>query len=382
VKTLEFINGLSKASGGTSSCVPELCNALSRVSANDLLVNVQMKQDGESIFPDPKLVRVHNVDGFKFSIFRWAPQLPFVLKSLCRKEKIELIHVHGVWQTHRAVQVARALKIPHVITPHGMLTSWHFSHKSWKKRPAWWFYQKSDLDTARAVHITSDSEGDDLRKIGYKGPLALIPNGSEIPEWKEPNTSSKPVRTALFLSRIHLKKGLLNLVEAWSIVRPKGWRMLIVGPDTEGYGKVVKEAIQKKGLESEFVFQEPVYGEAKWDIYRNADLFILPTFTENFGMVIPEAMACGLPVITTEGTPWNELNDRNCGWWIPIGVDPLVKTLRLATEASDEERRAMGKRGRQLVEEKYSWDSIAQKMKALYEWVLSGGQAPSFMRFD
>ncbi|HEY5038791.1 MAG TPA: glycosyltransferase, partial [bacterium] len=336
MNTIGFINGLSKAAGGTSYSVPELSNALAKLGRNRTLINIYVKQDGESNFPDPGLVHTLNVYGVKFSFIRWAPQLPLVISNICREWGINLIHAHGVWQpgTHTAVRVSKKLKIPIVITTHGMLTQWHFNHKAWKKRPAWWLYQKRDLETARVVHITSKDEGDDLRKIGFKGPMALISNGSEIPEWREPKAEPKVVRTALFFSRIHLKKGLLNLVEAWAIVRPKGWRMLIVGPDTEGYGRVVKDAVRKKGLENEFVFMEPVYGDAKWDLYRNADLFILPTFTENFGIVIPEAMACGLPVITTYGAPWSELNEMKCGWWIPIGVEPLVAALRQATERS------------------------------------------------
>ncbi len=384
MNTLAVINGLSKASGGTSHSVPELSNALGRVGANRFLINISSKMDGESNLPDPQLVDTLNVRARKFSFIRWAPQLPFAIRDICSHENIKLMHIHGIWLpgAHTAVRVSKELKLPLVITTHGMLTQWHFNHKAWKKRPAWWLYQKKDLETARAVHITSKDEGDDLRKIGFKGSMALIPNGSEIPKWHEPSMEPKETRTALFFSRIHLKKGLLNLVEAWAALRPKGWRMLIVGPDTEGYGQVVKNAVRNKGLEKDFVFMEPVYGQAKWDVYRNADIFVLPTFTENFGIVIPEAMACGLPVITTHGTPWNEIRERNCGWWIPIGVDPLVEALRRAISASDAERRAMGKRGRQLVEEKYNWDSAAKKMLILYEWILGGGQTPPFVRVD
>jgi glycosyltransferase involved in cell wall biosynthesis len=381
LNTLTIINGLSKAAGGTANTVPSLLNALSRLNTNQFLVNLRVKQDGESNEPDPHRVNTIHVDGFKISFIRWAPQLSGAIQDLCRKEKIELIHVHGVWQTHTAVQSAKKLNIPLVITTHGMLSHHIFSHKAWKKIPGWWLYQKKDLETARAVHITSRAEGDDLRKIGFKGPLALIPIAAEIPEWREPDLTPKNVRTALYFARLHLKKGLMNLVEAWATARPKGWRMRIVGPDY-GYGEVVKTAVKKLGLENEFSFQGPVYGEAKWEVYRNADLFILPSFSESFGIVIPEAMACGLPVITTHGTPWEELNKFKCGWWIPIGVEPLAEALRQATEASDWERREMGLRGRKLVEQNYTWDSTAQKLVVLYKWMLKGGPAPPFVRFD
>jgi glycosyltransferase involved in cell wall biosynthesis len=158
--------------------------------------------------------------------------------------------------------------------------------------------------------------------------------------------------------------------------------MRIVGPDESGHRVEVEKAVVEKGLEKDFIFEGAVYGDAKWEVYREADIFILPTFSENFGIVVPEALACGVPVITTEGTPWKELNERSCGWWIPLGVEPLKEALRKAFASSEAERRQMGVRGRRLVEEKYTWSVSAKSTKDLYEWILSGGTPPSFMILD
>jgi len=384
ISTLAVVAGLSKTGGGTSYSVPAWSNALAREQVQRYLVTVRARHEQTSGVLDEKLVHLERVPSFGLGSFevRWSLALRNKIESICVENHIQLIHNHGVWlpANHTASSIAHRFEIPCVITPHGMLTQWAFNNKSLKKSLAWRLYQKDDLDNAKLVHVTAQSEGDDLRKLGFRGPLAVIPNGLDLPEWVERVEGEKEFKTLLFVSRIHPKKGLLNLVEAWSRIKPKGWKVKLVGPDEGGYQAVVERAIHEKGLDQDFVFTGPVYGAELTEIYRAADLFVLPTFSENFGNVVPEALANGLPVLCTEGAPWEELNSRRCGWWFPIGVEHLEKALREALEATPAQRREMGKRGRQLVEEKYTWPSVAKEMKQLYEWVLGGGSAPSFVR--
>ena len=118
-------------------------------------------------------------------------------------------------------------------------------------------------------------------------------------------------------------------------------------------------------------------GRTKWELFRQAALFVLPTFSENFGVSIAEALACGVPVITTKGAPWAELRSHRCGWWVDIGAAPLAGALREAVAASDEERREMGRRGQRLVEQRYAWPPIAADMRSVYHWVLGTGTKPA-----
>jgi len=203
-----------------------------------------------------------------------------------------------------------------------------------------------------------------------------LPAMSQTAEGRGQQAENGRQLTALFLSRIHPVKGLLNLVAAWDRLRPAGWRMVICGPDEGGHLEQVKRTVAKVGLSSAFEFKPAVYGLEKNALCASADLFVLPSFSENFGLVIAEALACGVPVITTKGTPWEELHTRQCGWWIDIGVEPLVAALREAMALSDEQRKVMGQRGRRLVEENYSWPKIGADMKAVYEWVLRSGPRP------
>jgi glycosyltransferase involved in cell wall biosynthesis len=168
----------------------------------------------------------------------------------------------------------------------------------------------------------------------------------------------------------------MNLIRAWAQVKPAGWRCVLAGPDEAGHRAELEREINVLGLQEQFEFPGSLEDGAKWERYRSADLFVLPSFTENFGLVVAEALACGVPVITTKGTPWNELETHKCGWWIDIGVEPLARALRAAVAMTEPERKAKGRRGKALVEDKYSWPGIGGKVAAVYRWVLNGDGAP------
>ena len=152
--------------------------------------------------------------------------------------------------------------------------------------------------------------------------------------------------------------------------------MKIVGPDEAGHLAEVERLILEAGLVEKFEFSGTLSGTALDQAYNNADLYIQPSHTENFGMAIAEAMAHGLPVLTTQGAPWKLLEEEQCGWWTPISTDGIAAALDDATRRSPEELAAMGERGRSVVAERFAWDKIAAEMIACYEWLLGGGTKP------
>jgi glycosyltransferase involved in cell wall biosynthesis len=186
-------------------------------------------------------------------------------------------------------------------------------------------------------------------------------------------------RQALFLSRLHPKKGIRNLLRAWSNLRPEGWKLLIVGPDEANHREEIAGFIASNGLASAIELHNEADETEKWQHYARSHLFVLPSFSENFGVVIAEALAAGLPVITTKATPWRDLELNRCGWWIDVGEEALTMTLKQALSASQTVLHDMGERGREYVVRTYGWPRVAEHMMRAYEWLVRGGPRPQYV---
>ncbi|MFZ4398084.1 MAG: glycosyltransferase [Kiritimatiellia bacterium] len=375
---ISVVAGLDKASGGPSYTVPALATAVARHGVRVCLVSTAARPGVELNLPPPEMVSTRLVPADAGLGLRF----PAAIAQVVRQTEAKLIHVHGLWMpaTFLTARFARRYRIPLVISPRGMLEPWAWKHSAWKKRPVWWLWEQRNLQSAAILHATATEEADSFRQLGLRNPIAVIPNGVDLPDpaaMNLPPLAADGRRTILFLSRIHPKKGLVNLVAAWQKVRCTGWRVVVAGPDTEGHLDEIRKRAQQAGVADDFVFTGAVYGADKWKLYRQADLFVLPTFSENFGVSVAEALAMGVPAITTKGAPWKCLADQRCGWWVDVGVEPLAAALQEAMQLSDEQRHAMGRRGAAMVRERFSWNRIGLEMAQVYAWVLGYDDKPA-----
>jgi glycosyltransferase involved in cell wall biosynthesis len=258
-----------------------------------------------------------------------------------------------------------------------MLEPWALKHKKWKKDLAWAFYQRRDLTCANAIHATAVKEAQNLARLNLGLPVYTIPNGVDIPELPGPESpghervrTDETPRTALFLGRLYPVKGLPLLIKAWDRVRPKGWRLVLAGPDEAGHQATLETLIRKTGLTGTISFAGSLVGPPKSQCLAGADLFILPSYSESFGIAIAEALAHGLPVLTTNGTPWPMLSERGCGWSVDATVDGIADGLSRATSLDTKSLEAMGAKGRAWVSSEFGWERVAKQFVAAYEEIL------------
>tara|TARA_B110001469_G_scaffold117370_1_gene123275 strand:- start:4820 stop:6001 length:1182 start_codon:yes stop_codon:yes gene_type:complete len=388
IKVCEVIASLSINSGGTASFISDLSMYLGDPAFEFQLLTASMPNvENLSIYQSLSVNALPARSGLLGQAIR--PGAATALTEMSEADGLNIVHQHGVWLDifRDTAKWTRRANVDLIVSPHGMLEPWALNHKKWKKKLAWTLYQKNDLQHAKAFHACSEQEAQNIRKLGFKQPIAVIPNGVELPEF--PSTTgcegSKvgklkgEKKTALFLSRISSKKGLPMLLDAWKKLAPEGWQLVIAGNDYDGYLSVIERKIRELELSEVCKLVGPLFGEAKEAAFRNADLFVLPSYSENFGIVITEALGYQLPVLTTTGCPWQELETEQCGWWVEPTPTGIENGLKAALATSDEQCREMGQRGRSLVERNYLWPAIAEKFRVFYTWISDGGERPDFV---
>lgn len=298
------------------------------------------------------------------------PERLIHLKRYLTNHKFDVVHIHGTWTLMLAFAsyICFFNSIPIVVSPHGCLELWALNHRKWKKFLAMALYQRNIFNKASMLIATAKQELDSIRSIGIKTPVAVLPLGIDIPVKQVSEHSA--IRNFLFLSRIHPKKGLVDLVRAWAKVRRPGWKIIIAGGADDGHFDEIQQLVITFDLQDDFEFTGLVVGEYKDKLFYEADVFVLPTYSENFGIAIAEALAHGVPVITTTGAPWENIVTWECGWWVQPGVDSIASALESAMDTPKTKLVEMGERGVRLLQANYSWIQIGHSANAAYEWVL------------
>lgn len=303
------------------------------------------------------------------------------MNEVVKKQAAQIVHFHGLWdRKHLALSTrCRRAGIPYVVSPHGMLEPWALRQKKWKKAPWFYLFEKRFLMGASNLLATSEMEAENLGKMLSREKCVALPLGLTSSKqdhflaarkalgWEESQS------VLLFVSRIHPKKGLHTLIEALSALnlpQKKTARLVIIGSGEKGYIRELERMVesQKSNLPAVQWLGE-IWGDEKWNYFQGADLFCLPSFSENFGLAVLEALQVGTRVLTSDQTPWTKIGSFGGGFV----AQPTVDQVRLALENFFRNPEWPLQRRAELsaeVHRRFSWESVGPAYLRFYEQLL------------
>lgn len=308
--------------------------------------------------------------------------------------RIDVIHSHGLWTAASVLPAMSGLLGAHVVaSPHGMLDPWALRQGATKKRFALGTYERIHLSRASCIHALTHHEADQIHQLGFRTPVCVIPNGVDIPTddfGVAANRRSRPSGrrcTLLFLGRVHPKKGLDFLMRIMQELGKEEaghrllmrWQLIVAGPDELGTIGALKEICRTLHLDGTVSFVGPVYGLDKRTLLRDADAFVLPSLSEGLPMAVLEAWACGVPVLMTDACNLEVGFQAGAAMRLPTDLRSAAVALAAFLDLSDAQRRQMGERGAALVNEIYTWESVADKFLEVYGWISGLREKPGFV---
>ena len=383
MRVLHTIPSIDPFKGGPTTCTLDLLNAINQLGSSVDLATFEITHP-QAFKPANwmKTLRNDSLSPLGYSAN---------LKRFLNATSYDLYHTNGLWMycNHITCKHARQIHRPYIITTHGMLYPTALERSHWKK---WvllkgWF--NKDIQYATCIHATCYAEMEYIRQFGYKGPIAVIPNAVVIPEGvrlkAENYRDEKGRRQIGFLGRLHPIKKVEKVLYALSLLKNEGVKISellsfqIMGRYDADYEQWLKKEITRLQLTDCVEFTGPVSGREKYERLSKLSALLVPSEQENFGMIVPEALICGTPVYASLGTPWNELNDYDAGWWRDNEPDTIASIINEILSLSDEQLLTKGSNGRDLIEKKYEQHIVAGMMIQLYEWIINNGEKPAFV---
>lgn len=376
VNILHTVDSLNPKSGGTCTSTYDLVTALNLGKDFVDILTLQTNANDDFIFEKDKFIRSVRNDAFsplKFSINS---------RRYLSSTNYDLYHINGLWLdiSHAAARIARIKNKPYVITPHGMLYPQALSHSKWKKKLLMHLWYKNDLRSAACIHATCCREMEYYRQLGFTNPVAIIPNLVNIPPYVYDIKRPDDCFRIGFLGRIHPRKNVHDLITAWKNAGKStdDGELLIIGEGDSVYMAQLRDHVRQLGLHN-VIFSGFLSGKDKFESLASLTALFVPSDFENFGMVVPEALIVGTPVMASLGTPWEELNDVGCGWWCDNSINSLTKCIEIASKLTHSQLCEMGRKGRTFIEHNYSARVISKKMSALYNYILGDGEKLNFI---
>lgn len=356
MKVIHYISSLDQKCGGVATYMQCLSKELGKYCE---LVVVTRQSSNPLILGNCKVLFLPYDKKSFISVF----------KRILDEECPDIVHLNGIWQydLHWVQKESQSRGIKTFITPHGMLEPWSLRHNFVKKCISLLLYERKALREADMLFATDKCEHDEIVRLKLTGkPVPIISNGIDIDEYSL-KESWKIKKKILFLSRIHIKKGVELLLEAAFDIKESlcDYEFVIAGEGNPAYVNKLKKKVKDLALNVSFV--GGVYGEAKINLIKDADFMVLPTFSENFGYVIAESLACGTPVITTKGTPWEDIETWGCGRWIDRTRSELSDAILRMTAMDATSLELMGRNGSNLIESKYTALYMVELMMKIYD---------------
>ena len=376
---------ISRHGGGVASYVWDLARRGKAFGITPQVLAVNDLDTENDIRKYTESINIKTVDRKGPGIIAYAPDLLSVLQD----STVDIIHAHGLrmWPIYGAYKAAKKKQIPFVLSMHGMMTPALLQRNKLKKKIAYVLFDYKTLKNADLIHATSILELQHIRDYGCKNPVLISPIGCDPApqmseqvkhEFVEKFPKLKGKRILLYLGLLHHKKGLHRLVEAWAKLENKqdDWHLVIAGPDHMNHLKEVLTTINVTGQSETITLTGPLFGDQKSAAFALAQAFVVHSDWENFGIVIAEALAAKTPVLTSDQNPWKVLNDKDCGWWIPLKQSALDQTLAIVLNSSEEDLKAKGQRGLELIKSDYAWPQVYKNIRASYDWLLGNVEKP------
>jgi glycosyltransferase involved in cell wall biosynthesis len=372
MKVAQIVGSLEARYGGPSRSVRRLAAAMAESGENvDILTSA------------PAAVPTENEGRLAVRTWRrhWPQavcRVPDMARHL-RAETYDVVHHHGLWlrTLHYARQKSAAEQIPLVVSPRGMMSTWAWRlHRRRKALAAAWIHPGA-FAAVSGWHATSREEEAEIRSLGFEQPVCVAPNGVEAPDaesvasahehWRGLVRVDDGTRVALFYSRFHAKKRVIELIDLWASIAPAGWLLLVVGIPEQFSVAQLRDYVRRVQPAARIAVHS---GAEEPQPYPLASLFLLPSHNENFGLVIAEAAANGIPAVVTNTTPWGALNREGSGWCVPW--DEYAAALRAALAETPEALRERGGRARAWILREFSWDKSAGEVIRFYHQLKGG----------
>ncbi len=385
MRVLHIIPGLANASG-PAQALRELVLHLEQLGVDVSVAYLSNRLENQEP-PDLVHGRVYPCRAVGLIHWGYSPDLKRLLEE--QIQTFDIVHIHSLWLYPGwiASRLARRFGIPYLIRPAGSLEPVALQHKSLPKRLYYQLIEKKIINSAARIHAVSDQEAHNIEPFQFTPPSVVVPNGILPDRFDQPPSRTearsllglpKDVPLLLYLGRLHPIKGMEFLAELVQKLTPlhPDLHLAIAGPDQHDYAQRLKAHYQSAGIAPQITYLGEVRAEKKLAAYGAADLFVLPSKSENFGLVVAEALATGTPAIVSEHTPWQSLNTHQAGAWLPLDsarwVDAISPLLTSTTALA-----AAGARGKKLATEEFAWQSIAQKQLKIYEEITATRRQPS-----